>query len=371
MTLAILTGVIGLIGIIVLRATESDGADKAAEASGLVGIAPQTELEPEDWDRLAEAGTDVVRVQLNWENVQHVEGDCKPESQVNACQWVDFDEIVGAASVHGIRVLPVLGGRPEFAHDDDSAEHLREHPPTEGEAFERWLDFAGAAAARYGPGGEFWAAYDAFTGAPALPIEEWQIWNEPNAVAFWPPEPDADAYAKLVVETAEVIRESDPSAEIVLAGMFGTAAERSDDFLAQLYETPGFEDSYDSLAVHPYSPDLRGIEAQIGWLRDAAAEQGDPDVGLWVTELGWGSADGGHPLEVGEAGQAELLRESFEYLLENREELNVEGVTWFTWEDDSTEGVCRFCRNAGLFDDDGEPKPAWDAYREFAAGAAG
>jgi hypothetical protein len=99
-------------------------------------------------------------------------------------------------------------------------------------------------------------------------------------------------------------------------------------------------------------------------------DAGDQDVGLWVTELGWSSGEGDHPLERGVEEQAELMRESFDLLLEQRDTWNIEGVAWFTWQDRSEGGVCRFCREAGVIDADGNPKPAWDVFREYAGQVA-
>jgi hypothetical protein len=382
--LVIAIGLLSLAGIGFLVVDESDGggsddppstvAEQPAghEAHGFFGVAPQAPLDDTDWDRMRDGGVEIVRVPLNWNNVQSAAGDCEPAPAVNACQWTEFDRIVGAAAIRGIRIVPTLGGRPEFASDSNSHKFVREHPPTEGEPLEAWRDFVNAAAGRYGRDGTFWKKFGLYAGEEAVvPIEEWQVWNEPNAAAYWPPEPDPVEYATLVRETSSAIRDADAKAEIVLAGMFGTATIDSTDFLSELYAVDGIEESFDSIAIHPYSPSVHGIEVQAEWARDVAAEAGDEEVGLWATELGWGSGEDGHELEVGEEMQAELLEESFQLFLDNREEWNVEGVTWFTWRDVDESSVCRFCRNAGLFDADQHPKPAWAAFESFTKGGSG
>ena len=57
-----------------------------------------------------------------------------------------------------------------------------------------WQNFLKALVARYGPGGSYWAtAYRQQYGASAtpLPIQSWQIWNEPNLKKFYVPVPIA------------------------------------------------------------------------------------------------------------------------------------------------------------------------------------
>ncbi len=64
---------------------------------------------------------------------------------------------------------------------------------------------------------------------------------------------------------------------------------RTVDYLKQFYAVPNIENAFDSIAVHPYSPSLAGMEAQMVRVRKAVKRLGDPNVGTWVTELGWAS----------------------------------------------------------------------------------
>ena len=343
--------------------------DSRPKIDEFFGVSPQAKMETEDLDRLTEAGAGTIRILFDWGSIQQQAGDCQARTATGVCNWGATDEIVGDAAAHDVRVMAVMGGARGFAHEGETSPEATDiRPPAEGEDFEAWKDFVGAAAERYGRGGAFWKSIEDLSGGEETPIHTWQIWNEQNAARYWPPEPDAAEYATFLAGSSDAIRGADPDAEIVLGGMFGTASERSDDFLADLYEVDGIEDSFDSVAIHPYSPTVDGIEVQAEWLREVASEAGDPDVGLWVTELGWGSAEDGHPLEVGEEGQAELLSSSFEMLRDHRDDWNVRGVVWFTWKDRDDEQVCEFCRNAGLFDVDGEPKPAWSSFVDAVGG---
>jgi hypothetical protein len=360
---AALLALLGAVAVVIAAPWEdSETEDPPPE---FFGVSPQGEMAPEDFNQLRDAGAGTVRILFDWGSVQRSAGDCHPEPRVNACDWSQLDEAVGNAAAKGVRTMAVLGGTRSFRHEDELAlaEPPHGHPPIEGRDLAEWRDFLASAAGRYGPGGKFWEDFRTL-GGRAVPIRTWQIWNEPNAKPYWPPEPDARSYATLVSESSDAIRDADPGAEIVLGGLFGTAAVKSTAYLEELYEVEGIEEAFDAIAIHPYSPDVEGIEVQAEWARQAAAAAGDEEVGLWVTELGWGSAENGHPLEQGPDGQAQLLSESFELLESHREDWNVRGVVWFTWQDREDEEVCEFCRNAGLFDAAGEPKPAWSSFQD-------
>ena len=375
MALLIATIALSLLGAMVEGSTDDESrqtgpevAEPPAEheAAGFYGVGPQTILHRKDYARMGAGGVEVLRVPLSWDNVQQVPGRCDPEPQVATCQWAEFDAVIGQAAAQGIQVLPVFGGRPEFVKDKNSDKFIREHPPISGEGLEAWRDFVGSAAKRYGRDGIYWDDFTKFTELPAMPIEEWQVWNEPNAAPYWPPKPNAREYGKLVTETATAVREADPEAEIVLGGMFGTATVTSRDYLRSLYEIDGIEEYFDSIAIHPYAPDVRDIKVQARWVRNVAEQAGDSEVGLWLTEVGAGSGNGGHPLELGDKGQAKLLKRSFNYFLSVRDAWNVEGIIWFTWKDRADGTVCRFCAHAGLIDARGAPKASWDAFKSFA-----
>ncbi len=54
----------------------------------------------------------------------------------------------------------------------------------------RWQNFLKAAVARYGPTGRYWTTrYRQLYGASAtpLPIQSWQVWNEPNLKKYFDP----------------------------------------------------------------------------------------------------------------------------------------------------------------------------------------
>ena len=111
-------------------------------------------------------------------------------------------------------------------------------------------------ARRYGPGGSFWREHP---GLPRLPVQSWQVWNEPNLPVYWPSGPDAGEYVALVRATALGIRRVDPGAEIVTAGLPDSSlGVPLDEYVTAMYAAGG-AGAFDVLAVNPYGEDARGV----------------------------------------------------------------------------------------------------------------
>ncbi len=173
---------------------------------------------------------------------------------------------------------------------------------------------------RYGAGGSFWSdtsdAYD----PPYEPIIEWQIWNEPSSQTYYRPKPKVKGYAKLVKISHDAITEVDPSAQIVLAGVFpepeGGKRFRLEPYLSALYRVRGLPKHFDTAALHPYARTIKGLKSQIKRVRQIMRKAGVAKKKLWISEVGWGSDPpvANRPLIKGEQGQKELLEDSFELL---------------------------------------------------------
>jgi hypothetical protein len=122
------------------------------------------------------------------------------------------------------------------------------------------------------------------------------------------------------------------------------------------------------VAAHPYAPHEAGIEPQVERLHDEIVRAGDT-AGIWITEVGSSSDTGANPLERGPEGQAEQLREAFEFFLQHRETWDIKGVTWFSWRDLTDPNQCDWCPGSGLFEEDSlTPKPAWEEFVSFTGG---
>ncbi|HFC11855.1 MAG TPA: hypothetical protein ENJ56_03345 [Anaerolineae bacterium] len=191
----------------------------------------------------------------------------------------------------------------------------------------------------------------------------WEIWNEPNDVRFWQPQPDAAAYSQLL-QTAYTTIKAEASGEIVLGGSLAGA---DIDFLLAMYAN-GARDSFDALALHPYSgtvaptecPNLRssfgcGVEAihtMMAWNNDAKP--------IWFTEFGWSDyiGTGG----VGSAQHLAFLQDALA-MLENWEFVPV--ATWYNLIDTtSASGTLEFEDHMGWFRPNLQPKNSATWLRE-------
>jgi hypothetical protein len=332
--------------------SEFFGVDKAAPL-----VSPDTQV-------MADSGVTSVRFFLFWHQVEPSQGEF---------DWSQTDQIVGSLAVKGIRTVPFAYGTPDWLASQTA------DPPLSPEGMQAWREFLTAAVARYGPGGTYWngglfSPYhlqfptDLF--APPMPITDWQIWNEPNFKNYWLPKPSASEYARLVEISHQAITAVDPSAQVVLAGMPGYVNLTAWRFLNQLYRVPGIKRDFDAAALHPYARSITQLRIELQRIRAVMTRNGDARTPLWITELGWGSGDrSASKLNKGMNGQKRLLSQAFELILDHRRTWNIGRLFWFSWRDGGPEfdtGNCNFCHTSGLLTQEGVPKPAWDAYRQYA-----
>jgi hypothetical protein len=334
---------------------------------GVVGVVPQAEIFEEDLDRMAQGKITTMRVVVPWGLIDSTE---KPDD----LNWGYLDPIVVAAAERGIQVIPTIYGTPAWVAEgldgNECDPDCSSYAPRSPEAIDAFGRFVGALAERYGPGGEVWGA----TPFDPRPFKSWQIWNEQNSPTFYMPEVDPEAYAAMLTEAAGQIREVDGDAELILGGMFGTPfkgeppALSAWEFLDELYAIEGSRDAFDAVGSHPYAAHLGKVEQQVERMHDAIERAGD-DASIWITEVGASSDYGDNPLAKGPEAQAAILQETFEFFVAQREELDIKGVTWYSWRD-AAAPQCDWCPGSGLFEETSlEPKPAWDAFVAFTGGS--
>jgi hypothetical protein len=336
----------------------------AAAPRGFFGVSAQEGLVSQDYDMMQAADVGTLREIFLWRDVQgSVSNQCTADG--NGCDWGGLDIVVGNAAARGITVLPTLyGAQPGVAN-------VRK-PPLSKSQLANWKRFVQAAVDRYGPGGTYWNGIfqSQFPGASPKVIKIWQVWNEPNSHQFFPPGGDPKKYAKLLKASAQAINAGARSAKVMLGGMFGETGTRNEPvekFTASLYKVKKIEKSFDLAAIHPYAPNAKGLLKQIDRLHDAIRKAKDK-AKIWISEMGF--ASGGpkkaESVTKNERAQAKALTQSFKALAAKRGKYDLEGVTWFAWEDSNVAGVCGFCRFAGLVDVNGNPKPAYNAFRKQA-----
>jgi hypothetical protein len=352
----------GCVATLVLLMLTALSAPAPAAAKGVpddfFGVVSQEPLKTDDYIHLAEGHVATLRVSMNWASIQHVPGKCQAEDQVGTCTWTVMDDLIGNAAIAGVRIIPVLASPPSFISKSPKK------MPVKGKGAIQWRGFLSAAVERYGKDGHYWDLFDDYGGKPT-PIAEWQIWNEPNGNQGAEGKPNAREYAKLLEVSATAIRRQDPEADIVLGGMFGDAKVPLTTYMHRLYQVRGVERYFDTIALHPYAPQIADLKRQLATARGAARRGGDGKARIRITEIGWSSAHGRHPLMKGPAGQAKMLSRSFRVMKNKRKRWNLEGVNWFALQDTTNGATCTFCRDSGLFETNGKAKPAWRAFTRF------
>ncbi len=314
---------------------------------------------PEDIDRaldmMVEAGIGWVRLNWSWKDFQPEEGPFRFEQ---------FDMAAARAAEHNIRLLPILTAVPAWA-STAPAELIAERgnlSPVDRyrpRDIEEWKLFVRTVVERYDGDG-----VDDAPGSPRL--THWEVWNEPNIALFWPPHPDAQEYVDLLAVTHAEIMAADPTAKVVLGGLSGNGvAPDGSGFLQDVYDAGGaayFDVMSIHLYTHPATASLEGINDALLAAREVMTANGDEDVPIWLTEIGWSDAPNawGQPT-ASQVEIADFLRELYTYPLE------VEIIFWYDFRNivDASPNVEH---NFGLVYNDFTPKPAYEAYAEVTAG---
>jgi hypothetical protein len=261
----------------------------------------------------ARAGT--VRFAIYWDSEQ--------PSEAGATDFGPSDRYVGAAARQGLPVLPVVMRAPVWARVHPE---LQNSPPSQAgiEAYGRFLT---ALIGRYGPAGSFWAEH------PELlrqPIRQWQIWNEPDGAHDWSDQPGLAAYMPLLRRAHAAVKQADPGAKVVLAGLVG----RSWEHLAEVYRRGG-RPYFDVAAVHPFTETVRHMMLIVRNARATMRRYGDGRKPLALTELSWPSAKGKtkytYGFEVSEKQQAQRLRAGVLAIARARRALRIASVFWSSW----------------------------------------
>ncbi len=401
-------------GIAILVAAALLALATPAGASKLqYGIVPQDGALPStaDLDMMPSGGIDSLRLMIPWGVVESTQG---------TYDWSSVDEMIRQLIQRGITPYPFLYGTPNWAAKQDgrpcNGGECAVYPPKSGQTRAEFAAFAGAAAARYGPGGDFWKAPVTLpavgaaaddpgavncplpvicpppppppppppnpppTGPPcgctvAHPITTWQIWNEQNSPKYFAPKAQPRSYARILTETSAAIRAFDPNAQIILGGMWGPNSAKKvvmpvTTYLKKLYAVKGIERSFDAIAIHPYAADANESLDELESARRAVKKAHDSGVGMWVSEIGW--AAGGprkNPYVKGKAGQAKVLTRALSAYQRQRRSLHLRGVFWYSWRDKKGgNAICEWCGYAGLRAKNGSEKPAWKAFVRIARG---
>lgn len=278
--------------------------------------------------------------------------------------WGQFDPLVEAAWRRGITILPIMVRSYPAC---EQAQHKRYLNSGDGN-WNAWATWARAAVERYGINGSFWNGK-----ANPTPITAWEVGNEPNLPENNPGGQfvQPQAYGEFLTHTANALQagsiaKTAHGTEVISAGLYAPSSYYYGSFLEQM----GATGSYTAVGFHPYSffNGATGVAEAINNVRYVLNNfvPGGAGKALWITELGWPVAgSGGLPLgafPVSEQKQAELLNQSFDWIQDNAASKNINLLTWYKIQDQSSSGG-HWSEHTGLRRFDGSFRPAWYAFR--------
>ncbi|UCC62514.1 MAG: beta-galactosidase, partial [Anaerolineae bacterium] len=270
-------------------------------------------------DRIEEAGFGWVRQAFPWTEV---------EPQPGRFEWARWDAIVEEVAARGLRLVAVLDLAPSWAQSDPSQPHPAA-PPHEVADFGR---FVRAFVGRYGRGVDFY-----------------QVWEDPNLSAHWGgSHASPAAYVRLLREATVQIREADPSASVILAGLAPTVESgplnlNEVAFLEGVYAAGGAA-FFDVVAAKPYGFWHRADDpvADVGTLNFSRAQllrrvmeaHGDAGKPLWAVAFGWNALPEGWTGRPSIWGTDSEARQAVELRSLNELQERLEVVLCFPWEAD-------------------------------------
>jgi hypothetical protein len=322
-----------------VAANQSDDKPVSFGISDPVLITQTAKMQADQLRAMKAVGISSVRVEANWSWIQ--------PSGPGAFDWSQLDQEINSLRSAGMSVDLVIGSCPQWAAVANTRGDTSPQPASSAQ----FAAFAAQVAKRYSPKG----------------VNTFEIWNEPNNVQFWQPEPNPTAYTADLVAAYAAIRKVDPAAYVVSGGLAPEATSGGSinavTFLKEMY-ADGAKGSFNALGYHPYSypamPDT--YESWSGWsqmaqtnpsIRSVMVANGDGSKPIWITEFG---APTSGPLNVGTAKQRLMLSQAITYV---KEEAWIGALYIYTWQDTPTGPSTN--NGFGLLTSGGSAKPAYAA----------
>ncbi len=265
-----------------------------------------------DLELVQEMGFTWVKQVFPWRDIEAY--------QHNRYDWWRTDRIVEDAAERGLNLIVRLDRQPFWTQADGGEVPLENAPPRDYQLFE---DFCYAVAHRY-----------------RGHIQAYQVWNEPNLSREWGNQPpNAAEYVLLLSHCYRGIRNGDPDAIVISAGLAPTGTDLpiavpDDRFFREMYEA-GAAEYFDMLGVNApgyavppetdpavvaATPELGGHRwmsfRHVEDIRQIMLEYGDGETQIAILEMGW-TTDPIHPdyswYAVTEQQQAEYLEGAYWY----------------------------------------------------------
>lgn len=269
--------------------------------------------------------------------------------------WGHADLVVNTAYAQGITLIARIDSVPDWARPKNTTSRYLDEAH-----YSDYADFVCAFVQRYKD-----------------KVHYYIIWNEPNVAFEWGYRPvSPEAYTDLLRATYPRVKDVDPSAKVIAAGLAPTLEESdmamSDlSYLQRMYDA-GAKDYFDVMSVHAYGwkfpPDDPADLQRINFSRAALTRQvmernGDSDKPVFITEGGWND----HPRWTKAVRPAQRV----EYTVRAYQKVDEE----WPWCQVVALWVFRLPAPSHTYNDyatfvnfDFTPKPVYEAVREYAVG---
>jgi len=243
-------------------------------------------------DAIAGAGGRIIRFDVGWASFEYEKGRFSSYFEDR------LDYIVEGALNREIEPQLVILSTPAWAN---GGKGLR-YPPTDPDDISGFI----------------YNLVDRYRGR----VRYFEIWNEPDVAAYWPPGPNAGQYMSLLRVAYTAAKRANPNAVVISGGLVGNDTS----YLQSMYDA-GARDYFDRLGLHlysggngPYEPEqpynARWNYYGIDDLKAVMDANGDRDKHIWMSEFGWQTSTGGL-WPVSEAVQAQYVGQAYQRLFED------------------------------------------------------
>lgn len=273
-------------------------------------LEPDPEVVERSMDMIAEAGFGYIRQIFGWYEIE-------PERDVyiniwGESTWAKYDRMVDLAAERNIEIIARLEKPPRWSREEqDRIDEFPDGPPDD---IADWVNFVEQVATRY-----------------QGRISHYQIWNEPNLEGEWGGHPiDPVAYVELLRVAYETIKEIDPDAVVLLAGLAPTDQRGPVNlneflFLQAVYDAGGaayFDIATVMVYGYGYSPNDRRVGFERNnfsrpiQTREVMERNGDGHKPIWAAEYGWVSLPDDWEGDPSPWGQPVTLQQQARYLVD-------------------------------------------------------
>lgn len=307
-----------------------------------------------------------IRQQAPWEDLQAADG---------TIYWGELDKVVNEAHAKGIKVLLSVVRSPEWASENGT------HGLPSRRNFPKFGDFMQRMAQRY-----------------KGKVQAYEIWNEQNyAIENGGVVAPAAYYVDMLEYAYKGVKAADPEAIVVSGSPTPTATNRTDIavdeliYFAQMFAIPKFWNNVDVIGAHfggTYNPpDTKWPDnpgpgpgwrdnSEFYWrriedVRQVLVNSGNGDRQIWVTEIGWATANTSPGFEY---GNSNTLEEQGAYLERAMYMARYDYAPWvgamFVWNLNfavTSPDPLHETASFGVLNPDWSPRPAYTRLQQFAA----